>query len=254
MNLLRLAGLSVAYPCLLNAAKARIYDLQSGKVSVLQFKNRRLMGHGPIRGTLTNGVKVEGEFTTVPRSESSWGIIYGGGASSAGISTMISNEQRGTAVVSGEGVLIECEYRKRPDWRRRVIVKASLRIGIGSCSDVPELSKSTHFRKVGRSGAFFNFDSHRDGRGYSDTLAARRKTARRLHLNFLVLSRPRTFLCSVGQHRLWLACARQARKLGRRTPRAISRRYSVRMLMRLVWYKDRYEIPIVPPGHRTPYH
>ena len=70
----------VAIPLSLEAAsKVRLYDLSTGEVAVLEYKNKWWMGHGPITGALAGGEKLQGEFTTVPASDSAWGTIYGQG-------------------------------------------------------------------------------------------------------------------------------------------------------------------------------
>ena len=119
---------TVLAPVSLHAAKVRLYDLKTGTVSVLEYKNRWLMGHGPIKGTLATGQNVKGEFTTVPRSDTAWGAIYSGGTSASGLRTSISNDQRGSAVVSGDGIVMECEY----------VVSALSGHGSGFCKDNQE--------------------------------------------------------------------------------------------------------------------
>ena len=93
------------------AAKVKVYDLRTGKVSQLEYKNKWWSGHGPIKGTLATGQKVEGEFTTIPKSNTSWGSIYRAGDGVSGTATTVSNDQRGTAIITGDGIVMECEYQ-----------------------------------------------------------------------------------------------------------------------------------------------
>jgi hypothetical protein len=109
----------------LAASKARLYNLDNGAVAVLEYKNKWWMGHGPISGTLPTGEIVQGEFSTVPASDTAWGTIYGQGTSAGVTTTRISNAQRGSAVVSGQGIVIQCEY----------IVSALSAHGSGYCTD-----------------------------------------------------------------------------------------------------------------------
>jgi hypothetical protein len=59
------------------ASKGKFYNLNTGEVTVFQYKNRWGMGHGPINATLAGGEQLQGEFSTVPASDSAWGAIYG---------------------------------------------------------------------------------------------------------------------------------------------------------------------------------
>jgi len=61
------------------AASARVYDLETGAISVLQYKNAWHRGRGTIKGTLKTGQAVEGEFVTVPSSSIGRGSIYSSG-------------------------------------------------------------------------------------------------------------------------------------------------------------------------------
>lgn len=107
------------------ASKARLYDVTTGAVSVLEYKNKWWSGHGPIRGKLSTGETVEGEFTTVPKSDTTWGTIYYGRGAVSGGSTRMSNAQRGSAIVTGGGMVIQCEY----------VVSALSGHGSGACQD-----------------------------------------------------------------------------------------------------------------------
>jgi hypothetical protein len=107
------------------ASKAHLYNLNTGEVIVFEYKNKWWMGHGPIKGTLPTGEKLEGEFSTVPASETSWGNIWSQGVSAGVTTTKISNAQRGSAIVSGGGIVIQCEY----------IVSALSAHGHGYCTD-----------------------------------------------------------------------------------------------------------------------
>jgi len=115
-----------ALPLSLEAAsKGRLYNLTTGDVIVFEYKNKWWSGHGPIKGTLPGGEKLEGEFTTVPASDSAWGTIWGQGVTAGVTTTRISNAQPGSAIVSGSGIVIQCEY----------IVSALSAHGHGYCTD-----------------------------------------------------------------------------------------------------------------------
>src|SRR2546422_7065403 len=107
----RVTALVLICATVASAAKVRVYDLKTGKVSQLEYKNKWWSGHGPIKGTLATGQKVEGEFTTISKSDTSWGSIYRAGDGVSGTLTTISNDQRGSAIITGDGVVMECEYQ-----------------------------------------------------------------------------------------------------------------------------------------------
>ena len=120
-----LVAVSLTSTAAVAASKARLYNLDTGAVTVFEYKNKWWMGQGPISGTLPDGGKVEGEFSTVPASDTAWGTIYGQGTSAGVTTTRVSNAQRGSAVVSGQGIVIQCEY----------IVSALSAHGSGYCTD-----------------------------------------------------------------------------------------------------------------------
>jgi hypothetical protein len=93
----------------LAASKARLYNLSTGEVAVAEFHNKWQRGHGDIKVTL-GGQNLQGEFSTVANSESSWGSIYGQGVSAGLFSTHIAGAQRGEAIASGSGTVLRCEY------------------------------------------------------------------------------------------------------------------------------------------------
>ena len=57
----------VAIPLSLEAAsKGRLYNLSTGEVAVLEYRNKWWMGHGPITGTVPGGEKLQGNSQLYP--------------------------------------------------------------------------------------------------------------------------------------------------------------------------------------------
>ena len=82
----------VAAP-ILAGGKLTLYNLKTGEVLHGQYKSGFFRGHGPIWAATPGGVKYSGEFTTVGFQDGA---------------------QRGTAVLTGNGLTIDCEYLARP--------------------------------------------------------------------------------------------------------------------------------------------
>jgi hypothetical protein len=108
----------LALPCWA-AGKVRLYNLKTGEMTQLEYNNGVFRGHGPIHGVMPNGIKISGEFVTV--------------GSGAGDPTA----QRGSAILTGEGFTLECEYVARPG----VWLSSH---GTGSCTD----SQGTRYRMI----------------------------------------------------------------------------------------------------------
>ncbi|HJY07061.1 MAG TPA: hypothetical protein VJ323_12150 [Bryobacteraceae bacterium] len=112
-------------PACAYCAKARLYDMKSGDVFTANFSGKwRGTGHGKISLTL-HGKKLAGEYATVPNGTSSWGSIYSSSGFASGSATAISARQRGSAIASGDGEVLECEY----------IVSGFSSHGSGACRD-----------------------------------------------------------------------------------------------------------------------
>jgi hypothetical protein len=130
-----LALIVLAAPCQA-AAKARLYNLRTGEVTQIEYKNGFFRGHGPMWGVMPDGRKIKGEFTTVGYGSSTWGKIYSedGGVS---VDAGDANAQRGSAVLIGDGFTLECEYLTRPGaWLSSH--------GTGSCRD----NQGTRYRLI----------------------------------------------------------------------------------------------------------
>jgi len=72
------------------ASKVRLYNLQTGAMSTLVYKNRFWSGHGSVSRHMADGRLVSGEFKTIATR---------------------TQEQHGNAILTGAGgFIIDCEY------------------------------------------------------------------------------------------------------------------------------------------------
>jgi hypothetical protein len=85
---------------------------------------------------MASGIKVKGEFTTVGYGSSGWGRIYSEGGA-VGVDGGDATAQRGSAIVTGDGFTLECEYLVRP----RGWLSGD---GTGSCKD----NQGTRYRII----------------------------------------------------------------------------------------------------------
>lgn len=98
------------------AGTGHIYNLESGEVITIKYKGS---SHGTLKGKLSSGEALSGEFSVTRSGMTSWGSIYGslysgnrfasGNAQSVGLS--VNNQGQGVAIVTGDrGTFLECEF------------------------------------------------------------------------------------------------------------------------------------------------
>lgn len=122
MNKLFLAALALLcalLPASLYAKpKARLYDLKSGEVFTGEYSKGIFdRSHGKIKFDV-RGKKMEGEYSIVDRGSAGWGSVYGSvysGYRSASVSSFgsfrgVSIDRQGTAVIVGDGEVLDCEF------------------------------------------------------------------------------------------------------------------------------------------------
>jgi hypothetical protein len=101
---LALAALLLAPCSAFCKSKARLYNLQTGEVTSLEYKR------GKIWGTFTNGEKLAGEYSVLQDGAIAWGSLFNGPSSATSLGFATSNTMKGTAIMTGDGLVIECEF------------------------------------------------------------------------------------------------------------------------------------------------
>ncbi|WP_281951406.1 hypothetical protein [Nitrosophilus kaiyonis] len=97
---------------------ARLYNLNTGNVLTASFKDYGI-GHGEITLKMSNGTVLKGEYSTINDTNYNYALINGSAASNdnqyawaiaQGFSFNQPGKQFGSAIVSGEGIIIDIVY------------------------------------------------------------------------------------------------------------------------------------------------
>ena len=85
---------------------ARLYNLTTGEVT-------NMYCHGRYKGTIAltlNGESLRGEYSTVSSGSVSWGSVFSGATTANGYAASVPLSQRGSAVATGKGTILNCEF------------------------------------------------------------------------------------------------------------------------------------------------